>query len=127
MPTTWGVFRCFAYRADTDGSEHLALVAGDPSLAPDGVVQMLVGCIAGNAFGSLGCSCPQLLGSALTAVEKSGRGVLVYSPNPATLTWSRSESGPVLPCDAAGERLGDEARGALSRIRAEILVDLAAG
>lgn len=35
-------------------------------------------CLTGDAFGSLRCDCGQQLASAMTQIEKEGRGVLLY-------------------------------------------------
>ena len=35
-------------------------------------------CLTGDAFGSLKCDCGQQLASAMTQIEKEGRGILLY-------------------------------------------------
>jgi 3,4-dihydroxy 2-butanone 4-phosphate synthase/GTP cyclohydrolase II len=75
LPTAYGEFRALGYRSRVDGSEHLALVKGDP--ARDAPVHVHVECLAGDALHSLLCDCRERLDAALANIEAEGRGVLV--------------------------------------------------
>ena len=57
---------------------HVALVKGE--IGPDDVVMVRVHseCLTGDAFGSLRCDCGDQLAHALEAIEKKGKGVLLY-------------------------------------------------
>ena len=80
MPTQFGDFAIYAYRNLLDGSEHVALVKGDPATFADQPVMVRVHseCLTGDAFGSLRCDCRMQLQAALKMIESAGRGVVVY-------------------------------------------------
>jgi 3,4-dihydroxy 2-butanone 4-phosphate synthase/GTP cyclohydrolase II len=77
MPTAWGHFRMYGYWDPRDGTEHVALVMGDPTL-PGTLVRIHSECLTGDAFGSLRCDCGPQRDAALRAIAEEGRGVLVY-------------------------------------------------
>ncbi len=61
MPTDHGNFRAYGYRATLDGTEHVALVAGDIGDGMDVLVRVHSECLTGDVFGSVRCDCgPQL-------------------------------------------------------------------
>jgi 3,4-dihydroxy 2-butanone 4-phosphate synthase/GTP cyclohydrolase II len=78
VPTPWGELRVHAYRAETTGEEHLALVRG--SIRPDDAVLVRVHsqCLTGDLFGSERCDCGLQLHLALDRIQDEGRGVLLY-------------------------------------------------
>ena len=82
MPTTAGTFRALAYRSRRDGTEHLALVAGDVAAAgrseAGALVRVHSECLTGDIIGSLRCDCGGQLQQAMHAVAESGAGVIVY-------------------------------------------------
>ena len=79
LPTEFGSFLAIGYRNELDGSEHVALVKGDPSHLQEPVlVRMHSECLTGDAFGSLRCDCRDQLHSALKRIEAEGEGVVVY-------------------------------------------------
>ncbi|HEY9761570.1 MAG TPA: bifunctional 3,4-dihydroxy-2-butanone-4-phosphate synthase/GTP cyclohydrolase II [Trichocoleus sp.] len=80
LPTQFGVFKIYAYRNLLDGSEHVALVQGEPETFQDEVVMVRVHseCLTGDAFGSLRCDCRMQLQAALKMINNVGRGVVVY-------------------------------------------------
>ena len=55
-----------------------ALVKGDIGDGKDVLCRVHSECLTGDAFGSLRCDCGQQLASAMTQIEKEGRGVLLY-------------------------------------------------
>ena len=79
LPTEHGEFRVVSYRA-ADGAEHLAIVAGDPSI--DGGERVLTRlhseCLTGDVLGSQRCDCGGQLAAALAAIATERRGVVVY-------------------------------------------------
>jgi 3,4-dihydroxy 2-butanone 4-phosphate synthase/GTP cyclohydrolase II len=77
MPTKWGVFEIYGYENQLDGSEHVALVMGDPAL-PGTLVRMHSECLTGDCLGSLRCDCGPQRDRALELIASEGRGVLVY-------------------------------------------------
>lgn len=80
MPTKFGDFQVYAYRNALDGSEHLALVKGDPATFKDEpiMVRMHSECLTGDALGSLRCDCRMQLQATLKMIENAGKGVVVY-------------------------------------------------
>ena len=79
MPSQFGSFQAIGYRNELDGSEHVALVKGDPAaLAEPVLVRMHSECLTGDAFGSLRCDCRPQLEAALRQIEAEGQGVVVY-------------------------------------------------
>ncbi|MBE9078485.1 bifunctional 3,4-dihydroxy-2-butanone-4-phosphate synthase RibB/GTP cyclohydrolase II RibA [Romeria aff. gracilis LEGE 07310] len=80
LPTQFGQFQVYAYRHQLDGSEHIALVKGDPATFQSGpvMVRMHSECLTGDALGSLRCDCRMQLQAALKMIDNAGRGVVVY-------------------------------------------------
>lgn len=80
MPTKFGDFQIYAYRNQLDGSEHIALVKGDPATfkAEPIMVRMHSECLTGDALGSMRCDCRMQLQATLKMIENAGRGVVVY-------------------------------------------------
>ena len=61
-----------------NGEHHVALVKGDIGDGENILCRVHSECLTGDTFGSLRCDCGQQLASALTQIEKEGRGVLLY-------------------------------------------------
>ena len=78
LPTEYGEFTAYVYRSTIDGSEHMALVAGDIREGDEVLVRVHSECETGDIFGSLRCDCGPQLHAALTAISDAGKGVLVY-------------------------------------------------
>ena len=79
MPSAFGEFRAIGYRNELDGSEHVAIIKGQPQLAKEPVlVRVHSECLTGDAFGSLRCDCRPQLEAALRMIEAAGVGVVVY-------------------------------------------------
>ena len=79
MPSAFGDFRAIGYRNELDGSEHVAIIKGQPQLATEPVlVRVHSECLTGDAFGSLRCDCRPQLEAALRMIEAAGVGVVVY-------------------------------------------------
>ena len=79
MPSAFGSFRAIGFRNELDGSEHVAIVKGDPERAEGPVlVRVHSECLTGDAFGSLRCDCRPQLEAALRMIEAAGEGVVVY-------------------------------------------------
>jgi 3,4-dihydroxy 2-butanone 4-phosphate synthase/GTP cyclohydrolase II len=85
LPTVHGRFRAVGYAGE--GAEHIALVRGavTDGAGPDGgqepvpvYVHVHVECLTGDVLGSVRCSCAAQLDAALAAIDRAGRGVLVY-------------------------------------------------
>ena len=81
LPTRAGEFTAFGYRITVDGSEHIALVHGDPESLRDGapvLTRVHSECLTGDVFGSHRCDCGPQLEEALERVVEEGRGVVIY-------------------------------------------------
>ncbi|MEV7798563.1 GTP cyclohydrolase II [Microbacterium foliorum] len=75
VPTTHGTFRFLAYKDRVTGTDHIAVVSGEPS--ETALVRVHSECLTGEAFGSLKCECGPQLDAALDAIEQDG-GVVIY-------------------------------------------------
>jgi 3,4-dihydroxy 2-butanone 4-phosphate synthase/GTP cyclohydrolase II len=78
MPTAYGQFTAYGYRATIDGAEQIALVYGDLGDGQDVLVRVHSECLTGDVFGSLRCDCGPQLQAALRRVAEEGRGVVLY-------------------------------------------------
>ncbi|HEY2670023.1 MAG TPA: bifunctional 3,4-dihydroxy-2-butanone-4-phosphate synthase/GTP cyclohydrolase II [Rugosimonospora sp.] len=78
MPTAYGKFTAYGYRATVDGAEQIALVYGDLGDGQDVLVRVHSECLTGDVFGSLRCDCGPQLQAALRRVAEEGRGVVLY-------------------------------------------------
>jgi 3,4-dihydroxy 2-butanone 4-phosphate synthase/GTP cyclohydrolase II len=81
LPTRHGGFTAFGYRITVDGSEHVALVYGDPARLTDDepvLTRVHSECLTGDVFGSERCDCGPQLDEAMDLIVKEGRGVVIY-------------------------------------------------
>ncbi|MFP5334710.1 MAG: bifunctional 3,4-dihydroxy-2-butanone-4-phosphate synthase/GTP cyclohydrolase II [Actinomycetes bacterium] len=78
LPTRHGLLTAHGYADRLDGSEHVALVAGDVTVDEPVLVRVHSECLTGDVLGSLRCDCGPQLGAALDRVVAAGRGVVVY-------------------------------------------------
>lgn len=75
VPTTHGSFRFLAYKDRITGTDHIAVVSGEPG--ETALVRVHSECLTGEAFGSLKCECGPQLDAALDAIERNG-GIVIY-------------------------------------------------
>ena len=78
MPTQWGDFKLVAYKVDTNGEEHMALVKGEWTKDEAVLVRVHSSCVTGDIFGSCRCDCGPQLHKAMELIEKEGKGAIVY-------------------------------------------------
>ncbi len=78
LPTEWGNFHLIPFRQKDNGLEHIALVKGDLGGDEPVLVRVHSSCATGDIFGSLRCECGQQLHKAMQAIEKEGRGAVIY-------------------------------------------------
>jgi 3,4-dihydroxy 2-butanone 4-phosphate synthase/GTP cyclohydrolase II len=80
FPSQFGTFQIYAYHNVLDGTDHIAIVKGDPAQFQDNsvMVRMHSECLTGDALGSLRCDCRMQLNAALKMIESAGMGVVVY-------------------------------------------------
>lgn len=80
VPTRFGDFRAYGYRSKTDGSEHIAWVAGNPDFSKPVYVRVHSECLTGDVFASKRCDCGSQLESAMRFIGEHG-GVFLYMRN----------------------------------------------
>jgi GTP cyclohydrolase II len=78
MPTKYGEFTAYGYVNRLNGEHHVALVKGDIEDGKDVLCRVHSECLTGDTFGSLRCDCGEQFASAMTQIEKEGRGILLY-------------------------------------------------
>lgn len=78
MPTKYGEFTAYGYVNRLNGEHHVALVKGDIGDGKDVLCRVHSECLTGDTFGSLRCDCGEQFASAMTQIEKEGRGILLY-------------------------------------------------
>jgi 3,4-dihydroxy 2-butanone 4-phosphate synthase/GTP cyclohydrolase II len=78
LPTKYAEFKAIAFKTETDSAEHLALILGDLSSPEPVVVRIDSECVTGEIFGSLRCDCGQQMDSALQAIARAKRGILIF-------------------------------------------------
>jgi GTP cyclohydrolase II len=78
LPTRFGPFRLVGFWNNRDGKEHVAMVHGDVVDQPDVAVRLHSECLTGDVMGSLRCDCRDQLTEGLRAIQREGRGILLY-------------------------------------------------
>jgi 3,4-dihydroxy 2-butanone 4-phosphate synthase/GTP cyclohydrolase II len=78
MPTKWGHFKLIAFREKNSTNEHLALIKGEWERDEPVLVRVHSSCFTGDILGSMRCDCGEQLHKAMEAVEKEGKGVVLY-------------------------------------------------
>ncbi len=77
LPTQFGEFTIYGYRNILNNNEYVALVKDDGSNKIP-MVRVHSECLTGDIFHSLRCDCNYQLHTALTMINKYGKGALVY-------------------------------------------------
>jgi 3,4-dihydroxy 2-butanone 4-phosphate synthase/GTP cyclohydrolase II len=78
FPTIHGHFQLYAYETDVEPNPYLAIVKGDVAGGEPVLTRVHSSCVTGDLLGSLRCDCGDQLAMALEAIEKEGRGVVLY-------------------------------------------------
>ncbi len=78
MPTRYGNFTAHGYVNKLNGEYHVALVKGEIGDGRNLLCRVHSECLTGDAFGSLRCDCGQQFASAMTQIEREGRGIMLY-------------------------------------------------
>ena len=78
LPTPWGEFAIHGFNEASTGKEHVALTMGDVDSSGPVLARIHSECLTGDALFSMRCDCGAQLESALEAIAKEGRGVLMY-------------------------------------------------
>jgi len=126
LPTPYGVFRAYAYRNQSSGRIHAALVMGEPDPEEPTCIRVQPVNAIWDLLALLRSDCPDRIKSALARIQEAGKGALVFlQPDSMGEESFRKES--AAPLDA-GEKIGvrsspfEELRD--YGIGAQILVDL---
>ncbi len=77
LPTEFGEFTAHGFRDMIEGSEHIALVYGDPG-TEDVLTRIHSECLTGDVFGSRRCDCGPQLELSMTEITTAGAGIVVY-------------------------------------------------
>src|SRR5262249_22987204 len=77
-PAVLGDFDGIGYRSLVDDKHPVALVKGEIDGQEDVLVRVHSECLTGDVFHSLRCDCGEQLESALSMIEREGKGVLLY-------------------------------------------------
>lgn len=76
LQTKYGTFREILYY---DGQkESIALVMGNIETGEDVICRIHSACVSGHVFNSVECECQQEMESAQSAIQKAGKGVIIY-------------------------------------------------
>ncbi len=79
LPSRYGGdWRLVAFENDIDKQDHLALIKGDISGEQPVLVRVHSECLTGDVMGSLRCDCGEQLHKAMEAIDREGRGVVLY-------------------------------------------------
>jgi len=78
LPTQVGDFRLYLYESIIDGSQHAALVKGEPARQDTTLVRVHSQCFTGDVFGSRRCDCGEQRDLAMRLIEQNGHGVFLY-------------------------------------------------
>lgn len=78
LPTAYGDFKMVGFVNKLNGEHHVALEKGEINEGDEVLVRVHSECLTGDAFHSLKCDCGEQLAAALSAIEKEGKGVLLY-------------------------------------------------
>lgn len=78
LPTVHGRFDVRLFRYAGAPEEHLALTCGDLAGEEPVLTRLHSECLTGEVLGSLKCDCGDQLSHSLAALQRQGRGVLLY-------------------------------------------------
>lgn len=78
LPTAHGHFHLIPFRQKDNGLEHIALIKGDVTDGSPVLVRVHSSCATGDIFASQRCECGEQLHKAMEAIDKEGRGAIIY-------------------------------------------------
>lgn len=70
--------RIVAFRPDDGGTEHLAIIVGEPDPSEPLLLRLHSECFTGDLLSSLRCDCGEQLRGAIKAMSDAGAGILLY-------------------------------------------------
>jgi 3,4-dihydroxy 2-butanone 4-phosphate synthase/GTP cyclohydrolase II len=78
FPTDYGNFRILGFVNNKDGKDHTVVLKGEIGDGENLLCRIHSACLTGDAFGSRRCDCGDQLHAALAAIEREGRGLILY-------------------------------------------------
>jgi 3,4-dihydroxy 2-butanone 4-phosphate synthase/GTP cyclohydrolase II len=78
FPTDYGNFRILGFVNNKDGKDHTIVLKGEVGDGENLLCRIHSACLTGDAFGSRRCDCGDQLHAALMAIEREGRGLILY-------------------------------------------------
>ena len=78
LPTKYGEFDIYGYQNTITGKSHIALVKGEIKENEPVLCRVHSECMTGDVFGSRRCDCGEQLAEAMKAIEKEGKGIIIY-------------------------------------------------
>lgn len=78
LPTEYGIFQLHGFVDTCNEQEHIALVMGDVADGNAVLSRIHSECLTGDALFSQKCDCGAQLQAAMQAVQREGRGVIIY-------------------------------------------------
>jgi 3,4-dihydroxy 2-butanone 4-phosphate synthase / GTP cyclohydrolase II len=78
FPTDYGNFRILGFLNNKDGKDHTIVLKGEIGDGENLLCRIHSACLTGDAFGSRRCDCGDQLHAALQAIEREGRGLILY-------------------------------------------------
>ena len=78
FPTDYGNFRILGFVNNKDGKDHTIVLKGEIGDGENLLCRIHSACLTGDAFGSRRCDCGDQLHAALAAIEREGRGLILY-------------------------------------------------
>lgn len=128
LQTKFGMFREILFY---DGQrESIALVMGEIENEADVICRVHSACVSGHVFNSVECECQQEMDAAQDAIQKAGKGVIIYLEQEGkgnghlALMASIPYKKAGMKQSEAYEKAGFEADARSFRPAAEILADL---
>jgi GTP cyclohydrolase II len=70
--------RIIAFRPGDGGTEHLAIVIGEPDISQPVLIRLHSECFTGDLLGSLRCDCGDQLRGAIAEIAQAGSGIVLY-------------------------------------------------
>jgi 3,4-dihydroxy 2-butanone 4-phosphate synthase/GTP cyclohydrolase II len=78
FPTDYGSFHILGFVNNKDGKDHTIVLKGEIGDGENLLCRIHSACLTGDAFGSRRCDCGDQLHAALAAIEREGRGLILY-------------------------------------------------
>jgi 3,4-dihydroxy 2-butanone 4-phosphate synthase / GTP cyclohydrolase II len=78
FPTDYGHFQILGFVNNKDGKDHTIVLKGEVGDGENMLCRIHSACLTGDALGSRRCDCGDQLHAALAAIERAGRGLVLY-------------------------------------------------